>query len=34
MDSEIEALEQEREKYRALKEGMKQELLTGKTRLV
>jgi type I restriction enzyme S subunit len=34
MDSEIEALEQEQDKYRALKQGMMQELLTGKTRLV
>lgn len=34
MDSEIEELEQERDKYRALKQGMMQELLTGKTRLV
>jgi restriction endonuclease S subunit len=34
MDTEIKALEQEREKYIALKQGMKQELLTGKTRLV
>lgn len=34
MDSEIEALEQEQDKYRALKEGMMQELLTGKTRFV
>jgi type I restriction enzyme S subunit len=34
MDTEIEALEQKRYKYRALKQGMMQELLTGKTRLV
>lgn len=34
MDTEIEALEQKRDKYRALKQGMMQELLTGKTRLV
>ena len=34
MDAEIAALEQRREKTRALKQGMMQELLTGKTRLV
>ncbi len=34
MDSEIEALEQKRDKYEAIKKGMMQELLTGKTRLV
>lgn len=34
MDSEIEALEQRRNKTRDLKQGMMQELLTGKTRLV
>ncbi|HMS40588.1 MAG TPA: restriction endonuclease subunit S [Pyrinomonadaceae bacterium] len=34
MDSEIEALEAKRAKYQALKQGMMQELLTGKTRLV
>lgn len=34
MDAEIVALEQRREKTRALKQGMLQELLTGKTRLV
>lgn len=33
MDAEIDALEQRREKTRALKQGMMQELLTGKTRL-
>jgi type I restriction enzyme S subunit len=33
MDSEIVALEQRREKTRALKQGMMQELLTGKTRI-
>jgi len=33
MDSEIAALEQRRDKTRALKQGMMQELLTGKTRL-
>lgn len=34
MDAEIATLEQRREKTRALKQGMMQELLTGKTRLV
>jgi len=34
MDAEIAALEQRRDKTRALKQGMMQELLTGKTRLV
>ncbi len=34
MDTEITALEQKRDKYRALKQGMMQELLTGKTRLI
>jgi type I restriction enzyme S subunit len=34
VDSEIEALEQRLAKTRALKQGMMQELLTGKTRLV
>ncbi|PIR19993.1 MAG: restriction endonuclease subunit S [Deltaproteobacteria bacterium CG11_big_fil_rev_8_21_14_0_20_47_16] len=34
MDAEIVALEQRRVKTRALKQGMMQELLTGKTRLV
>jgi type I restriction enzyme S subunit len=34
MDAEIAALEARREKTRALKEGMMQELLTGRTRLV
>jgi type I restriction enzyme, S subunit len=33
MDAEIEALEKRLEKTRALKQGMMQELLTGKTRL-
>jgi type I restriction enzyme S subunit len=33
MDSEISALEQQREKTRLLKQGMMQELLTGRTRL-
>ena len=34
MDTEIEALEQKRDKYKAIKQGMMQELLTGRTRLV
>jgi len=34
IDSEIEALEQKRDKYKAIKQGMMQQLLTGKTRLV
>jgi type I restriction enzyme, S subunit len=34
MDAEIAALEQRRAKTQALKQGMMQELLTGKTRLV
>lgn len=34
MDAELAALEQRREKTRALKQAMMQELLTGKTRLV
>jgi type I restriction enzyme S subunit len=34
MDAEIEALEQKLVKYRMIKQGMMQELLTGKTRLV
>ena len=34
MDAEIAALEQRRAKTRALKQGMMQELLTGKTRLI
>jgi type I restriction enzyme, S subunit len=34
MDAEIERLEQQRDKYKAIKQGMMQELLTGKTRLV
>ena len=33
MDAEIEALEQKRDKYKAVKRGMMQELLTGKLRL-
>jgi type I restriction enzyme, S subunit len=34
MDSELRALEQRRDKTRLLKQGMMQELLTGRTRLV
>lgn len=34
MDAEIEALEARRNKTKALKQGMMQELLTGKTRLI
>jgi type I restriction enzyme, S subunit len=34
MDAELEALEQRRDKTRSLKQGMMQELLTGRTRLV
>jgi len=34
MDAEIEALEQKLLKYRMIKQGMMQELLTGKTRLI
>jgi len=34
MDTEIESLEQKRNKYKAIKQGMMQELLTGKRRLV
>lgn len=34
MDAEIEALEQKRDKYKAIKQSMMQELLTGRTRLV
>jgi type I restriction enzyme S subunit len=34
MDAELAALEQRRDKSRALKQGIAQELLTGKTRLV
>jgi len=33
MDTEIEVLKQKRDKYKAIKHGMMQELLTGKTRL-
>jgi type I restriction enzyme S subunit len=34
MDTEIESLEQKRNKYKAIKQGMMQELLTGKMRLL
>ncbi|MBO8169195.1 MAG: restriction endonuclease subunit S [Thermoanaerobacteraceae bacterium] len=34
MDSEIEALENKLEKYKAIKQGMMQELLTGRIRLI
>ena len=34
MDAEIEALERKRDKYKSIKQGMMQELLTGKTRLI
>ena len=34
MDAEIEALERRRDKTRLLKQGMMQELLTGRVRLV
>jgi type I restriction enzyme S subunit len=34
MDTEIESLEQKRNKYKAIKQGMMQELLTGKRRLL
>lgn len=34
MDSEITTLEQKREKYRLVKQGMMQQLLTGKIRLI
>lgn len=34
MDAALSALEQRRDKTRALKQGMMQELLTGRTRLV
>jgi type I restriction enzyme S subunit len=34
MDDEIMLLEENLEKYRLLKQGMMQELLTGKTRLL
>jgi type I restriction enzyme, S subunit len=34
IDATLSALEQRRDKTRALKQGMMQELLTGRTRLV
>ncbi len=34
MDFEIESLEAKKEKYQSIKQGMMQELLTGKTRLI
>ncbi len=34
MDAEITQLESKKEKYQAIKQGMMQELLTGKIRLV
>ena len=34
MDAEITQLESKKEKYHAIKQGMMQELLTGKTRLI
>jgi type I restriction enzyme S subunit len=34
MDTEIAALERQRDKYKTVKQGMMQELLTGKTRLI
>jgi len=34
MDTEIAALEQKRDKTKLIKQGMMQELLTGKTRLI
>lgn len=34
MDAEIEALEQKLDKYKAIKQGMMQELLTGRIRLI
>jgi len=34
MDTELAVLEQKLEKYKKIKQGMMQELLTGKTRLV
>jgi type I restriction enzyme S subunit len=33
MDTEIEALKQKQDKYKAIKQGMMQDLLTGKRRL-
>lgn len=34
IELEIQALQQKRDKYKQIKQGMMQELLTGKTRLV
>ena len=34
MDAEIQSLQEKRSKYEKVKQGMMQELLTGKTRLV
>jgi len=34
MDSEIEALEKKLDKYKKIKEGMMEKLLTGQVRLV
>ena len=34
MDAEIEALERKRDKYRQIKQGAMQVLLTGKIRLI
>ena len=34
MDEEIERLEQKLNKYKAIKQGMMQELLTGRIRLI
>jgi type I restriction enzyme S subunit len=34
MDNEIAALEAKRKKYEAVKQGMMQQLLTGKIRLI
>ena len=34
MDAEITQLETKKEKYQAIKQGMMQELITGKTRLI
>ena len=34
LEEEISQLETKKEKYQAIKQGMMQELLTGKTRLV
>lgn len=34
MDAELSVLEQRREKIRAIKQAMMQELLTGRTRLL